>query len=405
LLASLYHSSGAIPATPTGAIWCSAYQNTLDPAATTPTTITAALGLKGYSKCTWALVAKDATVAPSFKFTQADYSNFLFGWIEWAVDSELTGGSFMPTTSVAPFQLGAYAVADGPFLNPATGVSGDSGTATWPAATTVFDKSERGKQGNINGSIGIFKGYNGAAGTNQFFADALTTYDSVMMINNINAKKAEFASYQSSLDSYNTLKTAYNSAIDTEKKRLADFFAAAFTPATSIPQRPCPPTRPAAYSGPYIDKAITALPATNTDKSYYAVIPNTPGKAKIGYYASSTDTATTTAASLTYSGKVFGRLGQGLGTMPGVAPYYWNPGTAATKPTIVVSIFPDTEADAGLDAATKYVKIEATAAKFEDLANYGAPAQPAAAENPVAALGAQFLAATFISAAAVIATL
>jgi hypothetical protein len=75
------------------------------------------------------------------------------------------------------------------------------------------------------------------------------------MIRNINAKKAEFASYQSSLDSYNTLRTAYNSAIDTEKKRLADFFAAAFTPATSIPQRPCPPTQPKAYEGPYIDKA------------------------------------------------------------------------------------------------------------------------------------------------------
>jgi hypothetical protein len=46
--------------------------------------------------------------------------------------------------------------------------------------------------------------------------------------------------------------------------------------------------------------------------------------------------------------------------MPGVAPYYWNPGTAATKPTILVSIFPETEADTGL-ATTKFVKIEATA--------------------------------------------
>jgi hypothetical protein len=91
--------------------------------------------------------------------------------------------------------------------------------------------------------------------------------------------------------------------------------------------------------------------------------------------------------------------------MPGVAPFYWNFGVAAGKPTIIVSLFPEAEGDSGLDASTKFVKIEATAAKFEDLATYAAPAQPAAAENPVAALGAQFLAATFISAAAVIATL
>jgi hypothetical protein len=302
LLASLYHSSGAVT---DNTIWCSDYQNTLT---ATVKTISAGNGLKGYSKCTWALVGT-ATTAPSFKFTQADYSNFLFGWIEWAVDSELSGGAFMPVADVAPFHLGAYAAADGPFLNPARGVTGDAASATWSAATTVFDSVDKTKQGYINGSVGSFKGFNGAAGTDQFDPNAFAFYDSVTMFRSINEKKAEFASYQSSLNSYNTLKTAYNSAIDTEKKRLADFFAAAFTPATSIPQRPCPPTRPTAYNGPYIDKKVTALPATNTDKKYFAVVPAAPGKAKIGYYASSTDTATFVADNLVYSGKVFGRLG------------------------------------------------------------------------------------------------
>jgi hypothetical protein len=346
-----------------------------------------------------------ATLAPSFKFTQADYSNFLFGWIEWAAEAELTGGAFMPTTDVAPFHLGAYATNDGPFLNPVRSTSGDNSPVTWSPATSTFDESDKVKQGNLNGSIGEFKGYNGAAGTDQMFPNEQKPFDSVTMLRNINAKKSEFNDYNAALGSYNTLKTAYNSAIDTEKKRLADFFAAAFTPATSIPQRPCPPTQPRAYVGPYLDKAITTFPATNTDNKYFASIPNNLGKAKKGYYASSSDTAVLTAASLTYSGKVFGRLGQGKGNMPGVAPFYWNYAVAATKPTIVVSIFPETETDVGLDTAAKFVKIEATAIAWEDNANFGAPAQPAAAENPVAALGAQFLAATFISAAAVIATL
>jgi hypothetical protein len=222
------------------------------------------------------LYSKDATAAPSFKITEAAFSNFILGWIEWAVDSELTGGSFMPAASVTPFFLGAYATASGPFLNPAKVVSGDVGSS-WVPATTVFDDSDRVKQGNMNGSIGIFKGYNGAAGTDQAFADVSTTYDSAWMIRSINAKKAEFSDYNNALNSYNTLRTAYNSAIDTEKKRLADFFAAAFTPATSIPQRPCPPTQPRAYSGPYIDKSVTAFPATNVNAANFAVVPNVAG--------------------------------------------------------------------------------------------------------------------------------
>jgi hypothetical protein len=91
--------------------------------------------------------------------------------------------------------------------------------------------------------------------------------------------------------------------------------------------------------------------------------------------------------------------------MPGVKPFYWNYAVDAGTPTMVVSLFPEVESDPGLAANTKFVKIEATAVAWEDNANFGLPAQPAAAENPVAALGAQILAATFVSAAVVIATL
>jgi hypothetical protein len=127
-------------------------------------------------------------------------------------------------------------------------------------------------------------------------------------------------------------------------------------------------------------------------------------KAKKGYYASTTDTAGTDATTLAVTGKVFGRLGQGKGNMPGVAPFYWDFATPAGTPTMIVSVLPETDNAGGL-AASKFITIEATAAKWEDNSVFGKPAQPAAAENPVAALGAKFLAATFISAAAVIATL
>lgn len=129
LTASLYHSSGTLT---DNTIWCTAFRNVLDPAATTPVTLKAALGLTGKSKCTWALIGTSAA-APSLKFTVADYRDFLFGWIEYATDAQLGSNAFMPATDAAPFHLGAYTASNGPFLNPVLLTAGDSGaTVGWP---------------------------------------------------------------------------------------------------------------------------------------------------------------------------------------------------------------------------------------------------------------------------------
>jgi hypothetical protein len=112
------------------------------------------MGLNGSSKCTWALVGKDKTAAPSLKFTQADYSNFLFGWIEYAVDAELVAGGFMPAADASPFHLGNYVATDGPFMNPARSTSGDASPVSWAVATAVYDETDKTQQGNLNGSFG-----------------------------------------------------------------------------------------------------------------------------------------------------------------------------------------------------------------------------------------------------------
>jgi hypothetical protein len=80
---------------------------------------------------------------------------------------------------------------------------------------------------------------------------------------------AEYTAYKSIADTYNTAKsdyetkkTSYNKALADEKTRKADFFKAMFEPAVVIPERPCQPTRPDAFSGLDFLYASTAAAPT-----------------------------------------------------------------------------------------------------------------------------------------------
>jgi hypothetical protein len=65
---------------------------------------------------------------------------------------------------------------------------------------------------------------------------------------------------------YEKLRTVYEDAKTMETARLADALKAAFEPVIAIPSRPCAPSRPAAYSGVYLDLAATGTyPTTFAD--------------------------------------------------------------------------------------------------------------------------------------------
>jgi len=81
------------------------------------------------------------------------------------------------------------------------------------------------------------------------------------LIAEYDAVKAGYTTFNTAVTSYNTLKDAYNTALKTEKTRKADFFKAAMDAPTKIPDRPCVPTTPLAYTGPpsiVLAAAITA---------------------------------------------------------------------------------------------------------------------------------------------------
>jgi hypothetical protein len=84
---------------------------------------------------------------------------------------------------------------------------------------------------------------------------------------------------------------------------------------------------------------------------------------KWGYLQATDDTTSTvTSTTAKHAGKSFGRLGQADSTMPDmISPWKWDHTAATTNTaTMMISFFPSTSADLGLDDTTKKVKFTAS---------------------------------------------
>jgi hypothetical protein len=66
-------------------------------------------------------------------------------------------------------------------------------------------------------------------------------------------------------------------------------------------------------------------------------------------------------------------------TLPGgSAPFAWFAVATTSFPAMMVSAFPEADADTGLADAAKFIKMEASASKFATLDSFKAPGQPGA---------------------------
>lgn len=63
----------------------------------------------------------------------------------------------------------------------------------------------------------------------------------------------EYAAYNSTVASYNTLKDAYTKAYNDEFERAGDYLRVIFEDPIPVPTRPCPPDQPIDYWGLKID--------------------------------------------------------------------------------------------------------------------------------------------------------
>ena len=129
----------------------------------------------------------------------------------------------------------------------------------------------------------------------------------------------------------------------------------------------------------------------NTNNNF----PNLGLHNRLGYLESSAD-ITKTPIDVTNVGHVFGRYGQGEATMPSKNyPFLWAEQKQTYKPGMLVSLFPETITDVGLNSALKSIQIDAMALPFTNLNSLTTPATP---EKPMALqdLGGAYLAASMV---------
>lgn len=274
----------------------------------------------------------------------------------------------MPATvlvaSVATnFMIGAYDTADGVYFNvfdagfePVTGTASALPSGADGFKPALWDDFLPGSIGNVNWYL------NNEDSMLEYDVDGTANpvvIDSWAFINNLNSLEPIYSEYGTAVstynddaDDYNTAVIAYNKALEDGEKELPE-----------VPEKPCPPTKPEAWSGIEIvtdDTWTTAtLAADLEDVSGPAVVYKmldasstvpTNDSFRYGYLSVVEDVADiaalTAPAVLAYdplvqASHIFGRLGQGEETMPDAnAPFRWAAEDAQLQ-HMQVSIFPE----------------------------------------------------------------
>ena len=229
-----------------------------------------------------------------------------------------------------------------------------------PQAVTDRDHDNWWLADKIPGSLGKFNYYTTQVGPYTGASTSTTEMDSIVLLDAFAAKTTENSAYSSTKTTYDGLKDTYNTAIDTEKARQADILKLAFEAYAVVPERPCPPYQPSAYSGPKIDwwVASNAIASINdtTIAAGYGTLANMADTAKpslnAGFVQATPDSTDSTTSTITWSGHTFGLQGQGIATMPadGIAFSIVTP-VATALHGCMVSIFPYDGTWTGLTSA------------------------------------------------------
>lgn len=250
LMAAFYHAHwGGSTKIADGTKWCSDFKTTLNVNGDA-NTATATNGLTGKSKCTWQFISAEGTKGPTLSLKKSDYVNYLFNWIEWLNVTGLGTAGVLTGNIAGDFKIGNYPTSEAVVhLNPLkTSTAVDSASAWLGQSAFTSVQAELDPSVRNPGSIGDAIYFPRQEGP--FKADQTVKID-VPILTDIYAHfNAQYASYNSALDSYNNKKKTYNEALKNEKERRADFIRNYFEAAVEVPQRPCPPTQPIAYSGP-----------------------------------------------------------------------------------------------------------------------------------------------------------
>lgn len=152
------------------------------------------------------------------------------------LDADVATNGFLPSASVTPNWIGAYAASTYP--NPLTT---GSAAAVYAAGTDAANANVYlavSTDAWAAGDVGLYDFYYYPASS---IADTKGTVTDYVLQKQLSVYNSVVTTYATAKTGYDALKTSYNSALTTEETRVGDFFKAAFEPAVAIPTRPCPP--------------------------------------------------------------------------------------------------------------------------------------------------------------------
>jgi hypothetical protein len=173
----------------------------------------------------------------------------------------------------------------------------------------------------------------------------------------------------------------------------------------TIPARPCKPDQIPAYVGLDFkpDLTTTLFAAWTADNkaagftTFYmnGSIQDVSTSYRVGYQLVTADTAGSTVAK---TGHVYGLLGQGDAMVAATTKaFQWKAPEATKKHYMMVSILPYLDTMTALGSSDKITISWSIAAFDTDVNSFSKPTQPAAAVDPVAAIGASALVASAVA--------
>lgn len=155
------------------------------------------------------MVAEDATVGPTFSIKSLDNATFLLQWVEYLNVSHLgTHGVMAITDDAASFYQGAYASADGPFMNPWSQVGTTAVSATLSSDTrwNYFKNPYNWSAG----SVGQLRYHTEDAGVVSDYTTS--TGDIGIFWNMQKLKETEYNNFTSAKNKFETDKKTYEDA-------------------------------------------------------------------------------------------------------------------------------------------------------------------------------------------------
>lgn len=366
-------------------------------------------GFSSIDKCTFEAESKIAMGAPSFKLTTADANAFQFQWAEWEAGVLTAKTQLADIANTTPFFAGTLPKGQWPNPIASFAIDGTATHATLVSGSTVLPITDYNPDmDGFVASPGKVAWYPSEAGTQK--KTAYSTMDFMQLKADYDAYNTQVSTYNTDKDEYNTKKDAYNKALSDEAARMKDFFKSIFEPAIVIPERPCQPTRLAAFDGVELKYAATAA-LTDAEKTaktgtfaQNGMLQAAAASYKVGYQVANADaTATTLAAG---AGHTYGLFGQGTAqTDAATLPFQWKLADPAVAHYMMVSILPSSAAGISALAASKKIEITWTAKAFGTAyASVAKPSQPDATVAPDSA-SAKALAASAVAVAAVAASL